>query len=117
MLADGKFAAAEEKELNAAKLLAKDREELTRSHPIKFNGGYITLEIDGIHLTQKSQCKCLKLVALKETDLTGSRGQIRKAVAPKDQYIALRARGAYVATVSQPEAAFDLSYAAQVVNP
>ena len=28
-----------------------------------------------------------------------------------------RAKGAYVATVSQPEAAFDLSFAAQVTNP
>jgi hypothetical protein len=28
-----------------------------------------------------------------------------------------RARGAYIATVCQPEAAFDLSFAAQVVNP
>ena len=39
------------------------------------------------------------------------------AVTPKDQYIAQRARGAYIATVSQPEAAFDLSFTAQVVNP
>ena len=117
MLADGKFAAAEEKELNAAKLLAKDREMLNKSHSIKFNGGYIKLQTDGIHLTQENQCKCLKLVTLKKTDLTGSCGQIRKAVAPKDQYIAQRARGAYIATVSQPEAAFDLSYAAQVINP
>lgn len=50
-------------------------------------------------------------------DLTSSRGQVRTAVTPKDQYIAQRARGAYIATVSQPEAAFDLSFAAQVVNP
>ena len=28
-----------------------------------------------------------------------------------DQYIAQRARGAYIATVCQPEAAFDLSFA------
>ena len=35
----------------------------------------------------------------------------------KDQYVAQRARGAYKATLSQPEAAFDLSFAAQVINP
>ncbi len=35
----------------------------------------------------------------------------------KDQYVAQRARGAYVATVSQPESAFGLSFAARVVNP
>ena len=36
---------------------------------------------------------------------------------PKDQYIAQRAREAYIATMSQPEAAFDLSFAAQIVKP
>ena len=84
MLADRKFAAVEEQELNAAKLLAKDREKLTESHLIKFNGGYIRLQADSIHLTQENQCKCLKPVTLKNIDLTGSRGQIRKVVAPKD---------------------------------
>lgn len=31
--------------------------------------------------------------------------------------ILLKARGAYIATVCQPEAAFDLSFAAQTTNP
>jgi hypothetical protein len=50
-------------------------------------------------------------------DLTGTRGIVRHNVSVKDQYIAQRARGAYLATVSQPEAAFDLSFAAQMINP
>ena len=45
-------------------------------------------------------------------DLTGSRGMIRLNVSTKDQFVAQRARGVYLATVSQPEAAFDLSFAA-----
>ena len=49
--------------------------------------------------------------------MTSSRGETRKSVSPKDQYIAQRARGAYIATVCQPEAAFDLSFAAQVTDP
>ncbi len=32
-------------------------------------------------------------------------------------YVAQRARGAYIATVSQPQAAFALSYAAQIIEP
>lgn len=36
---------------------------------------------------------------------------------PKDQYVAQRACDTYVATVFQPESAFDLSSTAQVVNP
>jgi hypothetical protein len=62
-------------------------------------------------------CKNLRLVTTYTADLTSARGSVRKAVTPKDQYVAKRARGAYIATVSQPEAAFDLSFAAQVINP
>ena len=118
ILADDVFAMAEEEELTKAKLLAKDREKLTATTPIKFNGGYIRREAETILLSQEKQCKNLRLVTLKTPiDLVSSRGQIRMAVTPKDQYVAQRARGAYIATVSQPEAAFDLSFAAQVVNP
>lgn len=118
ILADEIFAAAEEKQLHKAKLLAKDREKLTNTTPIKFNGGYIKKCNNDILLSQEKQCKNLSLVTLKTPiDLVGSRGQIRKAVTPKDQYVAQRARGAYIATVCQPEAAFDLSFAAQVTNP
>ena len=35
----------------------------------------------------------------------------------RDQYVAQRARGAYIATVSQPQASFALSRAAQIANP
>lgn len=46
-----------------------------------------------------------------------ARDFIRKLVTPKDQYIPHRACDAYIATVSQPESALDLFFAAQVVNP
>lgn len=117
-LADNTFAASEETNLKKAKFMAKDREVLTCDTPIKFNGGQIRLENDSIVLTQERQCQNLRLVALgRAIDLKSSRGAVRQAVTPKDQYIAQRARGAYIATVCQPEAAFDLSFAAQVVNP
>ena len=119
ILANDIFAAAKEKELKEAKLLAKNREKLTLNTLIKFNGSYIRLADDNsLFLSQERQCQCLRLVTVKEpVDLVSSRGKIRKAVTPKDQYVAQRARGAYIATVSQPEAAFDLSFAAQVINP
>ena len=122
ILADNTFAESEEIRLKEARFLAKKREKLTQSTPIKFNGGYIRLEKDpismnSITLTQERQCQNLRIVTMKVTDLTSSRGETRKAATPKDQYIAQRARGAYIATVCQPEAAFDLSFAAQVINP
>jgi hypothetical protein len=59
----------------------------------------------------------LQLVTYQSTaDLTSSRGTIRLNVSSTDQYVAQRARGAYLATVSQPEAAFDLSFAIQVTK-
>ncbi len=119
ILADKTFAAAEKVELQKAKLLAKARDQLTIDHSIKFNGGFITLTADrSIYLNQESQCRCLRLITLKKPlDLVSLRGLIRKLMTPKDQYIAQKACGAYVATVSQSESAFDLSFVAQVINP
>src|SRR5271167_1264851 len=117
-LADPEFARNEETELQKAKFLAKDREQLTTQHPIKFNGGQINLQKDNsIRLTQECQAQNLRLISTQDIDLTSSRGETRKSVSPKDQYVAQRARGAYIATVCQPEAAFDLSFAAQVTDP
>ena len=116
-LGDDVFAEAEEAKLHEAGFLAKKREKLTLTTPLKFNGGQINCDNDTITLTQERQCDNLRLIGLQSTDLTSSRGAVRTAVTPKDQYVAQRARGAYVATVCQPEAAFDLSFAAQVVNP
>jgi hypothetical protein len=118
ILADKTFATNEADELKKAQFLSKERECLTQSNPVKFNGGNIKLENDNsIVLTQECQCKSLRLVTTHTADLTSAKGAVRKAVTPKDQYVAQRARGAYIATVSQPEAAFDLSFAAQVINP
>jgi hypothetical protein len=116
-LADQTFADAEETELQEAKFLAKPREQLTEQTPIKFNGGLITQKGNSIQLTQERQAQNLKPVTAKPTDLTSSRGETRKTVNTKDQYAAQRARGAYIATVCQPESAYDLSFAAQAVDP
>ena len=50
-------------------------------------------------------------------DLTSSRGETRKTVNTKDQYVVQRVRGAYIATVCQPKSPYDLSFAAQVIDP
>lgn len=117
ILAKNIFAAAEESQLIEAKLLAKNGEKLTETTPMKFNRGLIRKEADSLPRSQKRRCNGLRLVTLGLIDLTSSRGVVRKAVTPKDQYVAQRARGAYIATISQPEAAFDLSFAAQVSQP
>ena len=64
-------------------------------------------------MNQERQCKNLKSISNNTTDLTSSRGVVRKGLSTKEQYVAQRARGAYVASVCQPEATYDLSVAAQ----
>jgi hypothetical protein len=115
-LADGTFAEAEQNELHKAKFMAKEQEQLAVNTPLKFNSGLIQLVSDGITLTQEQQCKNLSPISTKLATSTGSRGATR-TLTPKDQYITQRARGAYIASVCQPEASFDLSFAAQVINP
>jgi hypothetical protein len=117
ILASQEFADSEEDQLQKAGFLAKPREKLTIDTPLKFNGGLIQLLSDGtITLTQEQHCKNLSTVAQKTATDTGTRG-VARTLTPKDQYVAQRARGAYVASVCQPEASFDLSFAAQVINP
>jgi hypothetical protein len=112
LLADETFAEAEQNELHKAKFMAKEREQLTVNTPLKFNGGLIQLASDGITLTQERQCKNLSTISVKPATSTSNRGITRTLLTLKDQYIAQRARGAYIASVCQPEASFDLSFAA-----
>ena len=50
---DDEFAEQEQLQLQKAKFLAKERERLTLNYDLKFNGGIIHLENDGITLTQE----------------------------------------------------------------
>ena len=77
----------------------------------------ITQEGNLIKLTQERQAQNLRLVIVKPTDLTSSRGETYKTVNTKDQYVAQRTRGAYITTVCQPESSYDLSFTAQVTDP
>ncbi|KAI0993083.1 hypothetical protein K3495_g15100 [Podosphaera aphanis] len=100
ILADDNFALKEENELVAAKLLAKPRERLSPGHPLIFNGCIISQNNDNaiINMCQKEQGKKIKPV--------NPNSDYRQA------YVEQRARGAYIATTCQPEAAYDLSVAA-----
>jgi hypothetical protein len=119
ILADDEFATLEENELTRAHLTSKKREKLNLTTSIKFNGGLISLADKGnsLLLTQPKQFDQIRLIDVKTPiDLISSRDEVRKMITSKDQYIAQRARRAYIATVSQPEASFDLSFAAQTIN-
>ena len=78
-------------------------------HPPKLGGypsGSIHIQSNYITATQKDQAEKLAIVDVKA-----------KAADRLQQYIEQRARGAYIASVCQPEATFDYSSAAQVKDP
>ncbi|KHJ34316.1 hypothetical protein EV44_g4291 [Erysiphe necator] len=99
ILGDELFSELEERKLQ---FTAKPKQKLTRDKPLIFNGCILTLNDDfSIHMTQKNQGKKIDLV--EDTD--------------SKVYVQQRARGAYIASICQPEACYDLSVAAQTKNP
>jgi hypothetical protein len=92
--------------------MAKERERLSSTYNLKFNKGIIETNGTAIALTQVRQYKNLKTVSNKNTTTTNSKGAVRQNLNIKDQYIAQRVRGAYISSVCQLEAAYDLSVAA-----
>ena len=98
-LSDENFAALEDEQLKEAKFLAKPRETLSRGTPLLFNGCVLSVQNDTLLLQQKKQ------------------GDKLKVITNAQEYVEQRARGAYIATVCQPEASFDLSAAAQHKSP
>ena len=100
--ASSEFMKIEARELEAAKLIAKPCEKLNNENSLNFNGFDIELQDTDILITQKRQTEKIKLLT-KEFS--------------KDEYISQRARGAYIASISQPKASFSLSYAAQITEP
>ncbi|KID81354.1 Ribonuclease H-like protein [Metarhizium guizhouense ARSEF 977] len=99
-LTDLQFSDLEEEELQKAAFAAKPKEILTTENPLTFNGCRISLNAEGgIMMTQKGQASKLQIPTTNQ------------------EYIEQRARGAYLASICQPEAAFDLSIAAQRKEP
>jgi hypothetical protein len=94
-LGDEAFTTKKSKELVFA---AKEKQFLTPDNAFLFNGCIITLVGDILRLRQKNQGKKLEKATNSPT------------------YVQQRARGAYIATICQPEASFDLSAAAQVTD-
>jgi hypothetical protein len=119
ILADDEFVALEENELARVRLTFKKREKLNLITSIKFNDELIILANDDNFLlfTQSKQFDQIRLIDVKAPiDLTSSRDEIRKLVISKDQYVAQRARKAYIVIVSQLETSFDFSFDVQVTN-
>jgi hypothetical protein len=90
-LSDEQFAAKEKDEL---RFNAKEKEVLAKDNKINFNGCVVTTDSNTISLLQKRQ------------------GEKLEAATDQKSYIQQRARGAYIASICQLEASFDLAAAA-----
>lgn len=102
ILCDENFSTIEEKELVKAKLIAKPKEKLGLENPLSFNGCILLMENNSIYLKQKGQGNKIDIIDIAE---------------PQPKYREQRARAAYLASICQPEASFDLSTAAQNQEP
>jgi len=98
------FLEKEQTELENAELKAKPRAILTDGSTGDFNGCRLRVETTSITVFQKGQAEKLALIDAKAADA-------------KQQYVEQRARGAYIASICQPEATFDYSVAAQARDP
>ncbi|EED17240.1 hypothetical protein TSTA_022940 [Talaromyces stipitatus ATCC 10500] len=93
------FAGEEQVALQEAGFKAKPKTRLSQQVPIEFNGARITLQDEKVYFRQKGQAAKIKPV--------GKEDRAQK-------YVEQRARGAYLASICQPEAAYDLAVAAQL---
>ncbi len=103
-IAISSFSEKEEKELQETRLIAKPKEFLSHNQPLRFNRYKIQLKKEDITIIQKDQTKQLQLVDNTTNDTP-------------QQYIAQQTRDAYLASICQPEASYDLSVATQVTEP
>jgi len=85
-VADAQFAEQEQLQLQKAGFIAKEQEQLTPTHNLKFNSGIIYLGNNGTTLTlsQEHQCKSLRVVSNKDVTTTSSRGIVRQNLSTKD---------------------------------
>ena len=98
------FLDLEEKKIQEVGFRTKPRTTLSPEQPLEFNGCKVTMENHLLGLWQKGQGAKIIPVNPKSSDAA-------------KQYREQRARGAYIASICQPEAAFDLSTAAQAQSP
>jgi len=103
-LATPEFLDKEEAALHEAGFKAKPSTILKVGDVGYFNGCKITVNEDSVMMQQKGQGDRLDLVKTGTDDT-------------QHQYVVQRARGAYIATICQPEAAFDYSMAARAKDP
>jgi hypothetical protein len=116
ILIDLNFATAKKRAIVDVKIMTKSRNHLDPNSSLKFNDTIIERQENDIYLRQISQSDHLQLIRNVDIAIISSRNKVRPALISKEQYVAQRARSAYVASICQSKASFDLSLAAQSIE-
>jgi hypothetical protein len=116
ILIDSNFAAAKKKAITDVKIMIKSRNNLESNFSLKFNDTIIERQENDIYLKQVFQSDHLQLIKDVDIAIISFKNKIRFALISKKQYVAQRARDAYVASICQFETSFDLSLAAQSIE-
>jgi hypothetical protein len=108
ILIDANFAAAKEKTIINAKIMIKSRDCLDSNSSLKFNDTIIERQENDIYFRRISQFDHFQLIQNVDIVITSSKDKIKLALISKEQYVTQRARNAYVASICQSKASFDL---------
>jgi hypothetical protein len=119
ILIDQSFAIAKKEAIYSAKIMIKAREQLISDNSLKFNDTRIERidSNDTIYFRQKTHIQDIQLIdSVESTIIINARDKMRIKLIFRDQYIAQRAREAYLTSICQSEASFDLFHAAQSIE-
>jgi hypothetical protein len=118
ILADESFAVVENETIISDKIMIKTREQLISNNSLKFND--IRIERldsnESIYYKQETHIQDIQLIQSTESIITNARDKVRIKLISKEQYVTRRAREAYLTSICQFEASFDLSHAAQSIE-
>ena len=116
ILANNPFANIKNDAIRSVKIMIKNKEYLTPTYPLKFNSVQIKIYLNKKVLTKKSYIKVILLVTNHAANSISSTKKINKKLLFKKQYLARKAKEAYIAPVCQPEAFFNFFQAIQTVK-
>jgi hypothetical protein len=118
ILIDQSFVIVEDEAIISAKIMIKTCEQLSFEHSLKFND--IRIERidsnDAIYFRQEKHIQDIQLIKIEFIIIINARDKIRIMLISKKQYIAQRTREAYLISICQSKASFDLFRAAQSTN-
>ena len=98
-------------------IMIKKRECFNTTNSIKFNDMKIEFQKnETIIIKHASYVKNISSIKNQNSSFISAKSIVRKKLISKNQYVIQRARDAYVISICQFEAFFDLAYAAQAIN-